>query len=381
MKASNRDDLLLYAVGDVGPRREDPDSIFRYVKDTIRGGDIAFCQLEPNLSKRGTRMPQARLAMRTDPASARAIKEAGFHVVSFASNHCMDWGTEAFFDTIEALQGQGLMVLGAGKNIEEARRPVIIEAKGTSVAFLGYNTILPMGYWAEADRPGCAPLRAWTVYEQIEHDQPGTPCRIYTSPNRDDLKTMVEAINNAKKKADLVIVSIHWGIHFIPSVIADYQRTAGRAAIDAGADIILGHHAHILKGIEVYKGKAIFYSLCNFALEAPHAFMEEAEGKESRRHVEIRDLNKDIKPDDPRRMPEDTRKTIIVKCSVLDKQIKQVSFQPVYLNDDSEPEILFPDDERFNEVVDYIKTITLDQGIGTMFRIEGNEVIVETAGS
>ena len=168
---------------------------------------------------------------------------------------------------------------------------------------------------------------------------------------------------------------------FMPvGTAATVKAMKPEAVRQTGADIILGHHAHILKGIEVYRGKVIFYSLCNFALEAPQVFMEGTESKESSRHMEIRDLNKDIKPDDPRRMPTDTRKTIIVKCPISDKQIKKVSFQPVYLNDDSEPEILDPGDDRFNEVVDYIKMITLDQGIVTRFTIDGNEVIVETTG-
>src|SRR5512137_2986391 len=104
-------DVTLYFVGDVGPRRKDPDSIFQYVRPVLSQADIAFCQLEPNLSQRGTRLPQARLAMRTDPGAARAIRNAGFHVVSFASNHCMDWGSEAFFDTLNALQEQDLRVI------------------------------------------------------------------------------------------------------------------------------------------------------------------------------------------------------------------------------------------------------------------------------
>ena len=83
--------------------------------------------------------------MRAEPITARSVKDAGFHVVSFASNHCMDWGPDAFFDTIEALKEQGLFVIGVGKNIEEARKPAIIECKGTRVAFLAYNSICHSG--------------------------------------------------------------------------------------------------------------------------------------------------------------------------------------------------------------------------------------------
>src|SRR6185369_12708651 len=140
-------------------------------------------------------------------------------------------------------------------------------ADGTTVAFLAYSSILPQAYWADERRPGCAPMRAFTVYEQIEHDQPGTPARIHTYPHRDDLAALEADIRSAKARADLVFVSLHWGIHFVRAAIADYQRDIARAAIAAGAAAILGGHAHILKGCEIIEGKPVFHSLCNFATD------------------------------------------------------------------------------------------------------------------
>jgi poly-gamma-glutamate synthesis protein (capsule biosynthesis protein) len=311
--------------------------------------------------------------MRADPKSASAIKNAGFHVVSFASNHCMDWGSEAFFDTIHALQEQGLLVIGAGRNIEEARRPAMIECKGTRIAFLAYNSILPLGYWAEVDRPGCAPMRAMTFYEQIEHDQPGTPCRIHTFPHRGDMKTMINDIQKAKSQADVVVVSMHWGIHFVPAVIAEYQREVGHAAIDSGADLIIGHHSHILKGIEIYKGRVIFYSLSNFALEPPFAFAEGLLNDPA--HKELQGLYTLQKSDhDP--MPKDAKKTLIGKCIISNKEIKRISVLPTYVNKNSQPEILDSNDKRFGEVVKYLEEITRDQGLDTNYVKNKDEVIV-----
>lgn len=180
MEKNNDTDILFYAVGDVGPNRENPASIFQLVAGVIRDSDIAFCQLETNLSERGTPSPQARLPMRSHPRSAAAIKEAGFNVVSFASNHCLDWGQDALFDTIDAIGKQNIPIVGVGRDIEAARLPAIIEKKGTRVAVLAYNSILPAGYRADKTWPGCAPMRALTLYEQIELDQPGTPCRVHT---------------------------------------------------------------------------------------------------------------------------------------------------------------------------------------------------------
>jgi len=375
MVNSTSKEILLYAVGDVAPFREDPASIFKDVTRTLNRADIAFCQLEINISERGTRLPQARHTTRANPKTARAIKEAGIRVVSFAGNHCMDWGQEAFFDTIDALKREGISVIGVGKNIEEARKPVILESKGSRVAFLAYNTILPMGYWAEANRPGCAPMRAWTLYEQIEHDQPGTPCRIHTFPHKEDLEAMGEDIKKAKTQADIVILSMHWGIHFIPAVLATYQRDMAHVAIDSGADLILGHHAHILKGIEVYKGRAIFYSLCNFAVDLP--FTEEH--AESKSFKEIQKLNPDWIPDFDclYNFPRDSQKTMIVKCAISDREIQSVSFLPTSVSKKmAQPEILTAKDERFGEVVRYMEEITKNQGLDTKYTVRGDEVIL-----
>ncbi|MFP3975118.1 MAG: CapA family protein, partial [Dehalococcoidia bacterium] len=222
---------------------------------------------------------------------------------------------------------------------------------------------------------GCVPLRAFTLYEQIEHDQPGTPCRIHTFPHRQDLQVMVDDITNAKSEADVVVLWPHWGIHFIPAVLADYQRDIAHAAIDAGADIILGHHPHILKGTEVYRGKAIFYSLCNFALDLP----ADEEIRQRPGHKEIETLNSDWKPDPEYPtyfLPPDSRKTLVTKCVISNKSIQKVSFLPTMVNKQSQPEILKSEDERFREVVDYMEEISQDQNLNNKYTISGDEVVL-----
>ena len=171
---------ILHAVGDVGPDREDPRQCFALARETLRTADLGFCQLEVNLTTRGARMPQARHTGRAVPASAAAMRDAGFDVVSFAGNHCMDWGPDGLFDTMENLRAAGLHVVGVGADINAARAPVIREVNGTRIAFVAYSSILPEGYWATDARAGCAPMRAILIYEQIEPDQPGTPPRVHT---------------------------------------------------------------------------------------------------------------------------------------------------------------------------------------------------------
>ena len=369
-------DFVFLATGDIGMNRENPSSIFEGVRDTLKKGDLVFGQLEPCLASVGTPACQSRLPMRGDPKGAGAIREAGYDVISFATNHCMDWGREAFFQTIDVLKKEELRVIGAGKDISEARKPAIVEINGTKIGFLGYNTILPQDYYATKDRPGCAPMRGLTVYESIEHDQPGTPCRIHTFPHRDDLKQLLEDIRMLRKQVDIVALSIHWGIHFIPAVLADYQRDVAHAAIDAGADVILGHHTHILKPIEVYKGKVIFYSLANFALDPPQAFAENLDQQDQ--HQEMMKLNKDWK-NSKKKMPEDSYKTILARMTVRGGAIQKVEYLPVLLDDDSNPHLVKQEDTAFLEIVRYMEEITENQEISTRFTVDGDAVVIETA--
>lgn len=376
MTHSIADDVVLLAVGDVGPCRTDTDSIFEHVREDISASDIAFCQLEVNLSERGSRLPQVRHTTRSSPDTARAMRDCGFNVVSVAGNHCMDWGREAFDDTLAALRDAGLAPVGAGANRDEARKPVIVECKGTKVAFLAYCSILPEGFWADENRAGCSPLRAWTIYEQIEKDQPGTPPRIHTFADRADLEAMKEDIGLARAQADVVVLSMHWGIHFVPYAIADYQREVAHAGIDAGADVILGHHAHILKGVEIYRGKPVFYSLCNFALDVPlsPAMMK------SKAFREIQSLNPDWQPDTTctYTFPPDSQMTAVVRIVLRDGKIQETALLPAYVNLQSQPRLLQPDEPKFADVVSYLAKASVAAGFYTQFTTQGSKVYLES---
>ncbi len=170
--------LSLYAVGDIGiqNRGDKPESLLAHVAPNLRQADIAFCQLERSLSERGT-MPSGGGEQKwVSPNMVSALTFGGFHVVSFASNHTLDSGVDALLDTIDVLNRNGMAVIGVGKNIEEARKPVILERKGVKIAFLGYCSVPQPGYEATANKPGLAPMRAWSIYQPLEN-QPGTPFR------------------------------------------------------------------------------------------------------------------------------------------------------------------------------------------------------------
>lgn len=370
--------VILFA-GDTAPKRPDMDSMFSETQELLNSADLVFGQLEGVVSDRGAPACQSRLPLRIYPSAAPCLKKAGFDVMSNAGNHTLDWGFQGYYDTMKNMADVGIDIVGAGDNIDEARKPVIRTLDdGTKIGFLGYCSILPQDYWALPDRPGVNPMRGITAAPCIEHDQPGTPVRIFSWPHPDDLQNMIDDIQALRPQVDILVVSQHWGIHFTPAVLADYQRYVAHFAIDNGADIVVGHHTHILKGIEVYKGKVIAYSLANFATEGPAAYFEGERGLiNDSRHGDIRKLNKDFEKNPKRTMPFDSCMTILLKMVVDGGKVKQVSFLPTWIDDDTfVPTVLTPADEKFDKIVNYMTEITENQKIKAEFTVKGSEVII-----
>lgn len=370
--------ITLMAVGDVSPNREDPPSLFRYCRETLRGADIVFGQLEAPISDRGTPqfVPSAPARVPAKNVTALTGEGGGFHVMSFAGNHALDYGAEAFFDTIDLVTKQGIALVGAGKNIAEARKPAIVEREGTRVGFLAYCSVLPLGFEAEENLPGCAPLRASHHYHQWNY-QPGTPPLIVTQLLPQYRQAMEQDIQRLRREVDVLVVSIHAGIFSIPAMIAMYQKEAAHAAVDAGADLVVQHHSHILKGIEVYKGKAIFYSLGNFAEEhsKPDPNRPPGRDKEFIKAPEFYRIKSQPGYEKHRFHP-DALKTLIVKAYIQEGQISKVTYIPAYINRDLEPEVVSREDPRAQEVFDYVVQISDAEDLQVNYSWDGDEVVV-----
>lgn len=237
----------------------------------LAAADITFGNLEwPLTAPEGydpTRF--GRPAGHMEPADGAALASAGFDIVSTANNHMMDHGAEAMLATLGILDAHGIAHSGSGCDLAAARRPAIVERKGVRVAFLSYTAVflMPSHPLEEpADRPQMATLRGTTRYE-VPHkltDQPGTPPVIYSAARPEDLEAVERDIRAAKREAHAVVVSWHWGVSGGHRRRADYQEQVGRACVDAGASIVVGHHPHVLQGIERYKDGIICYSLGNF---------------------------------------------------------------------------------------------------------------------
>ncbi len=360
------------AVGDVIIDREDPEELHALVKPVLAEADILFCQLEASISdKKGQLMLGGWGPRQLGTKVIKGYKSAGFNVISFASNDALDWGHERFLDTFENLRKSGIQAIGGGKNIAEARKPAILECKGNRVGILTYCSIVFPYAEATPNRAGIAPLRAWTHYERWDYEQPGTPPLIISRPYVEDLEAMVQDIKKLKSQVDVVAVSFHWGIHFAPKEIAMYQPETAHAAIDAGADIILGHHPHILKGVEVYKGKPIFYSLNMFGFDIVD-FPDQKHMASARKLYKFEpDPEYPLYPFHP-----DAKMSILVKCLISDKQIQRVSFLPVWIHPSNQPEIVVRGSKQFDEVVAYMEEITKDQELNVKFTVEGDEVVI-----
>jgi poly-gamma-glutamate capsule biosynthesis protein CapA/YwtB (metallophosphatase superfamily) len=357
-------------------KRDDPRTAFELARPVFAAADINFGNCESTYSSTGSPNPATRGVVRADPDQVAGIAWAGFDIMSFANNHHLDAGYEAFFETLEHLHENGIATCGAGKDLDEARQPAIVERDGTKVAFLGYSTILFPGYEARPGKPGCTPISIITDYAMSEIEQPGCEAKVTTVVHPDSLRLLREDVERARARADVVVVSVHWGIHFTPVEVAAYESELGRAAIDFGADLVLGHHQHILKAIEVYKGKVIFHGLANFVMDV---YMKALEGnpgvKDMQKHFpEYAVAYRDDYPTYP--FHPEARQTVIAKATIEDKRVTGVSFVPCLINSNGQPEPLFPGDPRFDEVADYQQRITKEAGFGTSFEVRDQDVAV-----
>ena len=212
--------LRLLAVGDISLRARCQSNPFKNTKAMLANKDILFGNLETVLSYKGRAVEKA-LLLRASPDKARFLKEAGFDVLSVANNHVMDFGQMAFNDTLKALKDNGLLFVGNKTRLSNFK-PVIIKKKGLKVGFLGY-------------------------------------CGLSEDKIIDDIRRL-------RQMCDFCVVSLHWGTEnvFYPS---PKQILLAHKLVDAGADLILGHHPHVVQGIEKYKDKLIVYSLANFQFE------------------------------------------------------------------------------------------------------------------
>ncbi|MBI3779086.1 MAG: CapA family protein [Gammaproteobacteria bacterium] len=239
-------EVRIAAVGDImlggtaGPEMQKYgyDYPFDRTQSILKQAQIVFGNLEGPLTDGGANETPKKYVFRSPPDKvAPALARAGFNIVSLANNHSLDYGPQGLEDTRVALEKAGIHGVGAGRNLAEARTAVYMKAGGSTVAFLAYSLTFPEEFWAGPDKPGTA----------FGHEQ-----------------QVREDVAAARAKADIVVVSFHWGQEG-KTELRDYQVQLAHTAIDAGANAVVGHHPHVLQGVEHYKQGVILYSLGNFA--------------------------------------------------------------------------------------------------------------------
>ena len=206
----------------------------------LKSADFVFGNLESPITL-GPIVPTGSFTFHADPGAEAALAAANFKVLSLANNHLPNYGAVGIADTIKYLNEAGIAYTGAGQNLVEASLPARLDFKGIKFAFLAYNDsdVVPPGYGAAAGRAGTALM---------------------------DITKMQAAVSAVKKQADLIIVSMHSGKEYTEGLTRS-QTEFARAAVDAGAELVLGHHPHVTQRVEKYKDKYIFYSLGNFVFD------------------------------------------------------------------------------------------------------------------
>ncbi|WP_216669111.1 CapA family protein [Corallococcus exiguus] len=264
--------LSILAVGDVFVDRDDPATAFHSAGDVLRSGDVVFGNCEGVFSDDIQRAPSAGSTVTAPAANAAPLAKAGFNIMSLANNHSLDGGHAALLSMRRTLADLGIATAGAGANLAEATAPAYLERNGTRLAFLAFSSVFPYGYEARPGVPGLAPFRAHTRYTPVDLNawNPGMAPVVSTEPLVEDQKAFIHSITEARAKADIVVVSFHWGDSTQPFSLTDHERRTARLAIDHGADVVVGHHHHMLRGVEFHSGKPIFYGLGHYLFDLPN---------------------------------------------------------------------------------------------------------------
>lgn len=252
---------VLLNIQKYAPTEDDYNFPLALVRDQLTKYDMTFGNLEGPVSERGYNRGSI-YSFRMNPKTVAAIKDAGFDAVSVANNHIGDWGPVAMHDTLNLLSEAGIIAVGGGESRSEAYSPKYFHTDGGIViAFIGASQF-GKGYTE-------APVQTGEVQKQkAPDDYSGVGIAVLDSKTEN--KELIESITQARQQADFVIVSLHFGDEY-RSLPTDFQQKVAKSFIDTGADLIVGHHPHVLEPVEEYSGAdhggLIAYSLGNFVFD------------------------------------------------------------------------------------------------------------------
>ena len=336
--------LSIILVGDVNLRNvTDPHMPFAHVQDTFNEADLRFANCEGCYADPTLEIPYKSGWFHPDRAAVEGLAVAGFDAVGCANN--VHYGVEAIQESLSHLDRLNIAHTGAGKNREAARKPAIVEKNGARFGFLAYTSVFwPVGHAAGPDQTGVATVKGHTAYRPHHRilEMPGAPAIVETWPDAQELAAMQADVRALRKNVDLLVMSCHWGVSGSQDIV-DYQQAIGHAAIDAGADLVIGHHPHVPQGIEVYKERAIFYSLGNFMFGWEKMKARHPEG-------------------------------LMVHGAVREGKLTVVSVVPIWRNELGQPQIVSTKSADGQRIVQTVKSLSAP--MGTKLDIHEKEAIV-----
>ncbi|MFZ3236706.1 MAG: CapA family protein [Stellaceae bacterium] len=252
----------------------DPLAPFSLVRDELRAADVVFSNLECCVCPPPPNHSLDREGFFADPTvAAEALRSGGIAAVGIANN--VNYGESAITASIATLDQVGIAHAGAGANRAAARAPAILERAGLRFGFTQRSSVYwPTNHEAGDTSAGIAVIRGHTAYQVPMHggrppaNRPGLPPQIITWADRQYLKWFADDIAAVRAAADIVVASCHWGVG---REVLQYMTEIAHAAIDAGADIVVGHGPHYSLAVEVYRGRPIFYGLGSFSFHTGHA--------------------------------------------------------------------------------------------------------------
>lgn len=367
----------LMATGDLVLERADATSLLAAAAPVLAGADLVIGHLEVPHTESTVTMSTDVPALPAPPSALDAVAGAGFDVLTLAGNHVYDSGGQGIEDTRRHCRDRGLATTGAGRDLEEAWEPAVAELGNQRVVVLSVNCVGPRESWAGSAKAGCAWIEVVTHYEP-RGANPGGPPRTYTFAEPRSLAAFTERVASQVRQGTAVVVSLHQGLVHQPVEIAAYQYEIAHAAIDAGAVAVLAHHAHLLKGVEAYRGRPIFHGLGNFATVTRALGGAPDDSPERRAWARERVRLFGFQPDPA--MPEypfhpESRNTVIAVITLGPDGAVGAEAIPCWIDDEARP---VPVDRATGgqQVGDYLTRITREAGLDTVLDWSGDRLSI-----
>jgi poly-gamma-glutamate synthesis protein (capsule biosynthesis protein) len=368
--------VLLGLAGDILVDRPNPDEVFDLARDSLAVPDLLIANCECAYATNVEFSPGVTVPVAADPDNIPAIARAGFKVLGLANNHALDAGHRGLYEMYDHFANAGIVHAGTGRTLAEARRPAISKAGDLTVATLAYASFFPRGYEALDDWPGLAPIRAFNHYRERLPNvwSAGTPPIITTIPHEEDMANLKADIIAAKAVADIVVIYLHGGDYKHPFVLSDHEIRTARFAVDCGANAVAAHHHHVLRGMEWYKGAAIFYGLGHFVFD-----LQTFRGPEEivTKGVAARDPETDESYDLAPRigwpwMPwhRDGRMTALAWVSAESGRIDAAGFLPCMINKKGQVYPVDPASADGQQVLAYVEKGCRTEKLNATFRID-----------